>query len=111
MEDLPVPCLFHGIENICYVQRLESRNIENLSNPNLGQITGLSVRDGKRWGGEELGWFSRDGTLLVRSGQETPLPLALQGIEDTVMDVSSNSLTHKILFKPAVQRNQRLTRG
>ena len=85
--NIPVPCLFHGIENICYAHRLESKGIENLSNPNPGQITGLSVRVGKRWGGEELGWFSRDGTPLVRSGQET------------------------ILLKPVVQRNQRLTRG
>ena len=87
VEDMPVPCLFHGIENICYAHRLESKGIENLSNPNSGQITGLSVRVGKWWGGEELGWFGRDGTPLVRSGQET------------------------ILLKPVVQRNQRLTRG
>ena len=107
----PVPCLFHGIENICYAHRLESKGIENLSNPNPGQIRGLSVRVDRSWGGKELGSFNKGGTLVCRSGQAERQPCCLPSREweGNVKDVCLE-FTYTNRMEPVMQRNQQLTR-
>ena len=79
--------------------------IQNPDTLRAGRI-GAAHGEAARWGGA-----GKDGTLSGRSGQKTTHPLALQRIEDTVLDVSSEARTKEILCKPMEEQNPRLTTG
>ena len=85
---------------------------QDLSNPKPGHTTGRSGRGGAWRGGEGgRGWVGRDAVGSIRPGDNTTLPLPLQRIEETVLEVSSEARNNKVLCKPMEERNQRLTRG
>ena len=85
------------------------RSVYHLSNPKPGHTTGRSGRVGAQRGGEGgQGCVERD---AVESILETTLVLAFQRIEDTVLELFSETQTNGILCKPMEERSQRLTRG
>ena len=65
--------------------------IKDLSNPKPGHATGRSGRGGaRRGGGAGRGW-GRTGRRWVDPARRQPLPVALQRIENTVLNVSAEA--------------------